>query len=311
MKITKKQIIGTAVAALTLGGMAVSAHTASAAQVNVYRLYNKVSMQHLYTADKNEYNNLPKQSRDWIREGVNYKEYNQAQSGTKAVNRVYNPRSGEHIYTQDRNEVRVLTAKYGWRSEGIAFHAPKTSSKPVYRVFNPGAGIGAHFVTGDSYEKGSLVSRGWKYEGVAWNAIAGNSGGGNGGGNVTPPPSYPNVVIGGVKQPNMTGWTKYEIIDYCGGNGRGHVDSVFDIKPLLDAYNKHLTKNTWAYIKLVEAETEQQPGVARRAVLLNIQAASDTTPGTPVVEAGYNNLMKLGLTRAQVQSIIDDVHTNN
>lgn len=196
MKITRQQIIGTAVALLTLTGLAVSAKTTEASQVNVYRLYNKVSMEHLYTASKYEYDNLPKLSSDWKREGVNFQSYNTNQSNTKAVNRVYNPRSGEHIYTQDTYEVKVLTTMNGWRSEGVAFYAPKTSSKPVYRVFNAGAGLGAHFVTGDGFEKNSLVSRGWKYEGVAWYAIAGNSGGNNGGGNTTPPTT------------TFTGWVK-------------------------------------------------------------------------------------------------------
>lgn len=135
--------------------------------VSVYRMYNKRSMEHLYTADKNEYNTLPNIARDWKREGINFKEYSKGGSGSIAVNRVYNPRSGEHIYTKDTYEVSVLKSK-GWRAEGISFYAPKSSSKPVYRLYNPAAGLGSHFVTGDGYEKNSLVSRGWKYEGVAW-----------------------------------------------------------------------------------------------------------------------------------------------
>lgn len=309
MKITKKQIIGTAVTALTLLGITVSAQSADAAQTNVYRLYNKVSMEHLYTADKYEYDNLPNLSRDWKREGINFQSYNTNQANTKAVNRVYNPRSGEHIYTQDTNEVRVLTSRYGWRSEGVAFYSPKTSSKPVYRVFNPGAGLGAHFVTGDGYEKNSLVSRGWKYEGIAWYAVTGNSGGGNnGGGSVTP--SYPQLVIGGVKMPNMTGWTKYEIIDYFGKNGHGDIYSMLEIKPALDAYNKHLTAQTWAFIKDCEAKAEAQH-MSEVAVLFDIQSASDKTPGSVVKPAGFNNLMRFGYTRAQVQAVVNDVHTNN
>lgn len=130
-----------AVAAMVIAGGAATS-TASVAQVDVYRLYNKVSQGHLYTASRNEYNVLPQKSSDWIREGVNYKEYNSPQAGTKAVNRVYNPRSGEHIYTSDPYEVKVLTSRNGWRSEG------------------------------DGYEKNSLASRGWKYEGVAWYAIS-------------------------------------------------------------------------------------------------------------------------------------------
>lgn len=140
--------------------------------VNVYRLYNKKSMEHLYTADAYEYKHLPEISSDWVREGINFKEYKKSDSTTVTVHRVYNPKSGEHLNTTDSNEVKVLTSK-GWKSEGVAFYAPKTDGKPVYRLFNPKAGIGAHFMTADSYEKSVLTKapKEWKYEGVAWNSV--------------------------------------------------------------------------------------------------------------------------------------------
>lgn len=140
--------------------------------VNVYRLYNKKSMEHLYTADAYEYKHLPELSSDWVREGVNFKEYKKSDSTTVNVYRVYNPKSGEHLNTTDSNEVKVLTSK-GWQSEGVAFYAPKADGKPVYRLFNPKAGIGAHFMTADSYEKSVLTKapKEWKYEGVAWNSV--------------------------------------------------------------------------------------------------------------------------------------------
>ncbi|MFK4935511.1 hypothetical protein [Lactococcus garvieae] len=302
MKITKKQIIGAAVTALTLLGITVSAKSADAAQTNVYRLYNKVSMEHLYTADRYEYDNLPKLSKDWKREGINFQSYNTNQANTKAVNRVYNPRSGEHLFTTDSNEVKVLTTQYGWKNEGVAWHSPK-SGKEVYRLFNPKAGLGAHFVTADANERNVLTTKPneWKYEGIAWYAISGNT---------TPDPEYPKLVIGGVAVPNMTGWTKHEIVNYFGGNGRGDLKSMVEIKPALDAYEQHLTSQTWNYIKVCEEEAVRQ-NVSTKAVLLNIQAASDKTPGSVVKEPGIKNLVSFGLTRTQVQSIVDDVHTNN
>lgn len=140
--------------------------------VSVYRLYNKKSKEHLYTIDSYEYKHLPELSNDWVREGVNFKEYKSSGSTTVTVYRVYNPKSGEHLNTTDSNEVKVLTSK-GWKSEGVAFYAPKTEEKPVYRLFNPKAGIGAHFMTADSYEKSVLTKapKEWKYEGVAWYSI--------------------------------------------------------------------------------------------------------------------------------------------
>ncbi|WP_238582731.1 hypothetical protein [Lactococcus garvieae] len=131
-----------------------------------YRLYNKVNMEHLYTSSKHEYDILPQKSKDWIREGQSWASPVQGDT----VYRVYNPKSGEHLNTKDSWEVKVLTGK-GWKAEGTAFRSGTTKDKPVYRLFNPAAGIGAHFVTMDSYEKDSLVKRGWKYEGIAWYAL--------------------------------------------------------------------------------------------------------------------------------------------
>ncbi|MGY0180010.1 MucBP domain-containing protein [Lactococcus garvieae] len=140
--------------------------------VNVYRLYNKKSKEHLYTSDSYEYKHLPEVAKDWVREGVNFKAYKKSDSTTKAVYRVYNPKSGEHLNTTDANEVKVLKSK-GWKSEGVAFYAPKTGGKPVYRLFNPKAGIGAHFMTADAYEKSILTKapKEWKYEGIAWFSV--------------------------------------------------------------------------------------------------------------------------------------------
>ncbi|MFK4935482.1 MucBP domain-containing protein [Lactococcus garvieae] len=140
--------------------------------ISVYRLYNKKSMEHLYTKDANEYNNLPKKSSDWVREGVNFKAYAKADVTTQAVYRVYNPKSGEHLFTTDSNEVKGLTTQHGWKNEGVAWHSPK-AGKEVYRLFNPKTGLGAHFVTGDANERNVLTTKPneWQYEGIAWLSV--------------------------------------------------------------------------------------------------------------------------------------------
>ncbi|MBF0777240.1 glycosyhydrolase [Streptococcus cuniculi] len=135
----------------------------------VYRLYNTRSMEHLYTQDAHEKDQLPKLSKDWVYEGIAWQA---AQLSEKPVYRVYNPKSGEHLYTQDTYEIKVLTSKHGWKAEGIAYYS--SGSKPVYRLYNPKAGVGSHFVTLDTNEKDILVSQhGWKYEGIAWYAEGG------------------------------------------------------------------------------------------------------------------------------------------
>lgn len=120
-------------------------------------------MEHLYTSDVNEKNRLPLISKDWKYEGHAWSSTVQGTS----IYRVYNPKSGEHLNTKDSYEVEVLKTK-GWKAEGISFMSANNRDKPVYRLFNPAAGIGAHFATMDTYEKDSLMKRGWKYEGIAW-----------------------------------------------------------------------------------------------------------------------------------------------
>ena len=48
-----------------------------------------------------------------------------------------------------------------------------TSMKPMYRLYNPNSG--EHFYTASNYEARSLVSAGWRYEGVGWMAPARSS----------------------------------------------------------------------------------------------------------------------------------------
>ncbi|MCL2681134.1 MAG: hypothetical protein FWE43_01410 [Streptococcaceae bacterium] len=131
----------------------------------VYRLYNKNNKEHLYSTDLNEAVHLPELAHDWQYES---QAWDSPDSGD-TVYRVYNPQSGEHLNTKDANEVKVLTTKYKWKNEGRNFYSGNASTgKPVYRLFNPAAGVGAHFVTMDAHEKSVLVTRGWKYEGISF-----------------------------------------------------------------------------------------------------------------------------------------------
>ncbi|GBG96508.1 GH25 family lysozyme [Lactococcus termiticola] len=132
---------------------------------NVYRLYNTRSMEHLYTTDLNEAQTLVERTVDWTYEGV---AWYSPKSASKSVFRVYNPKSGEHLYTTDNYEASVLTSKHGWKREGTAFYSG--GGKAIYRLFNPAAGVGSHFVTASTNERDTLKKRGWKYEGIAWYA---------------------------------------------------------------------------------------------------------------------------------------------
>ena len=133
---------------------------------SVYRLYNKVSGEHLYTTSNYEYNSLNTMNSGWLGEGVAWK----APKSGNNVYRVYNPNSGEHLYTESAYEMNSLVHQNGWKSEGVAFYSDSNSGKPVYRLYNPNAKLGAHFLTMSSYERDSLVKAGWKSEGIAFYA---------------------------------------------------------------------------------------------------------------------------------------------
>lgn len=162
----KKQLILTtafASAVLSLG-----LYTSKAEAANIYRLYNVNTSEHLYTQNSYENNQLPQQSPSWLQEGIGWV----APDSGKTVYRVYNPNSGEHFYTLDSNEVKNLVS-HGWRNEGVSFYSG--GSIPVYRLYNPNAGIGAHHFTYNTGERDSLIKSGWRNEGIAFYASKGGS----------------------------------------------------------------------------------------------------------------------------------------
>ncbi len=81
--------------------------------------------------------------------------------------RLYNKWTGEHFYTANADEQKGLV-KIGWTDEGTGWFAPKTSSTPVYRLYNPYVEGGDHHYTMSADEKDACVKAGWSYEGIAW-----------------------------------------------------------------------------------------------------------------------------------------------
>ena len=140
---------------------------------SMYRLYNKLTGEHLYTIDKNERDNLltsdtwKDEGEGWIAPSVS--DY--------PVYRLLNPNNGDHHYTTDKNEFDTLPS-YGWVAEGVAFFsADKDNSENVllHRLYNPNAtGAGSHHYTADTNERDALVEKGWKYEGLAWAGLPAN-----------------------------------------------------------------------------------------------------------------------------------------
>ena len=115
--------------------------------VNMHRLYNRISHEHLYTADMNEVNALMRG--DWTYEGVGWVA---PKDSSTPVYRLYNPGLGDHHYTSDANEVSVLTSRCGWKDEGIGWYSDTEKRITVYRQYNPGFSTGAHNYTADRRE---------------------------------------------------------------------------------------------------------------------------------------------------------------
>ncbi|MDE5757329.1 MAG: hypothetical protein K2H85_01825, partial [Allobaculum sp.] len=147
--------------------------TPVATPTTMYRLYNRLTGEHLYTIDKNERDNLltsdtwKDEGEGWIAPSVS--DY--------PVYRLLNPNNGDHHYTTDKNEFNTLPT-YGWVAEGVAFFsADKDNPENVllHRLYNPNAtGAGSHHYTADTNERDTLVEKGWTYEGLAWAGLPAN-----------------------------------------------------------------------------------------------------------------------------------------
>ena len=85
--------------------------------------------------------------------------------------RLYNSWTGEHFYTSDADEQKYLV-KVGWTDEGVGWYAPKKTSTPIYRLYNPYVEGGDHHYTTDATERDNCVKAGWSYEGEGWYSLS-------------------------------------------------------------------------------------------------------------------------------------------
>ena len=155
---------------VALCGSASAAPAQETATQDMYRLYNRNSGEHFYTASTVERDSLV--AAGWRYEGVGWVAPNT--SGTP----VYRLYSGtDHHYTMSAYERDSLIAA-GWKSEGIGWYSEDVKrDKPLYRQFNPNVNIeaihnnsGSHNYTMSYGEHNALVSAGWRGEGTAWYA---------------------------------------------------------------------------------------------------------------------------------------------
>ncbi len=134
----------------------------------MYRLYNKWTGEHFYTADEQEKNNTVKAG--WNDEGIGW--YAPTDTSLTPVYRLYNKyvEGGDHHYTMNKDE-RDNLIKVGWSDEGICWYSCDTSDEqasPLYRQYNPNEQTGTHNYTLSEGEAKKVVAAGWRDEGTAW-----------------------------------------------------------------------------------------------------------------------------------------------
>ena len=130
----------------------------------MYRLYNRYTGEHFYTASATERDSLRRSG--WTYEGTGWI----APTSGTPVYRLYNPwvDGGDHHYTTSVSEYDAL-GRLGWRKEGVGWYSG--GSVKVYRQYNKYATTGTHNYTTSKAENDALVRLGWKAEGVGWYAV--------------------------------------------------------------------------------------------------------------------------------------------
>jgi hypothetical protein len=132
--------------------------------IQMMRLYNPYTGEHLYTSSVEEKLNLV--GLGWSDEGDAWVA---PSISATSVCRLYNPyaEGGDHFYTANVAEYVSLQAA-GWSGEGVAWFSDDAHGVEIYRAYNPFATTGTHHYTADAGEVASLVECGWTGEGTAW-----------------------------------------------------------------------------------------------------------------------------------------------
>ncbi len=152
----------------------------------VYRMYNTVTSEHLFTTSLDEYNVLKKETENggvgWRGEEVAWYSPKTTEVG---VYRLYNPALGamtkmSHHYTASKSEADELVANWGWvydNNSSPIFYSAETKpgvamsgSVPVYRLYNEG--LAAHHYSTSKPENDELIANhGWNGESIGFYAL--------------------------------------------------------------------------------------------------------------------------------------------
>ena len=139
----------------------------------VYRMYNMITSEHLFTTNKSEYDSFDTQSKArtdyWVCEGIEWlaPSETEATADSKTVYRLYNASLGNmghssHYYTSDVAEMTDLVNNHGWTvDEGNGFMSG--GDYAIYTCYNEALGS-AHHYTSSKTEWEGLSAHGWDLE---------------------------------------------------------------------------------------------------------------------------------------------------
>ncbi len=144
-------------------------------EIPVYRLYNHWSGEHLFTTNKQEYDDLP--IHGWLQEDIAWYSPTDPSAG-KPVYRLYNHWSGDHYYTMDYDDEaqKLLKAGWQWDEDGkplfytVTPTNAATKAYPIYQLYNPYEKVGTHMWTTEYKEYKDNTDLGWIGENVKFYA---------------------------------------------------------------------------------------------------------------------------------------------
>lgn len=143
-----------------------------ALMVDVYRIRNMNTGEHLYSSDRRECDLLVA-SGEWKNEGVAFRavsvdEDAEEETGT-SVYRLYDPKGRRHLLSSDAVEYSAMVDS-GWTGEGKVFAGVASGGAPVRRLYNRFSG--EHLYTANAAEYDTLSEQGWIPEGIVFRAGA-------------------------------------------------------------------------------------------------------------------------------------------
>jgi hypothetical protein len=130
-----------------------------------YRMWNPTITDHLYTANRQEYENAAR-TLGYLKDGIVGYVFAIPQPNAEALFRLWNPEVGDHFYTRSATERNFALKNLGYKDEGVAGYlytdSPEAQAcgQPLYRL--RGREFNDHLYTGSVQERDRWIKT-WNY----------------------------------------------------------------------------------------------------------------------------------------------------